>query len=154
MGARRFPDLSPLRYTALTRDARHAVDRRDHRDRDARRRRRRARRPATTAPSWWRLLYVAGPAAVVAVLAWNDGVKRLGPANGSLFINLVPVVTFAIAIGQGYRPGAAEIAGAGAHRHRAGRRRTSSRAARQASARPVERRVGRDAVGEPLKSRA
>ena len=47
------------------------------------------------------------------MLAWNEGVKRIGRANGSLFINLVPVVTFAIAIGQGYRPGAAELAGAG-----------------------------------------
>ena len=44
--------------------------------------------------------------AVVGVLAWNEGVRRIGAANGALFINLVPVVTFAIAIGQGYRPGA------------------------------------------------
>jgi drug/metabolite transporter (DMT)-like permease len=111
LGARRFPGLSPLRYTALT-----AV-------------------PGTLgivlvtaivqlaggiggpgaddyAAEWWRLLYVILAGAVVAVLAWNLGVKKLGPANGSLFINLVPVVTFAIAIGQGYRPGATELAGA------------------------------------------
>ena len=49
---------------------------------------------------------------MVAVLAWNAGVKRLGPNDGALFINLVPVVTFAIAIAQGYAPGAAEFAGA------------------------------------------
>jgi drug/metabolite transporter (DMT)-like permease len=110
--ARRFPGFSPLRYTAITSALgtvslvavtaivvlAGAVD-----------------SPAAGdyAAEWWRLLYIAGPAAVVAVLAWNDGVKRIGAANGSLFINLVPVVTFAIAIGQGYRPGPAELAGAG-----------------------------------------
>ena len=31
LGARRFPDFSPLRYTALSADAGHAVDRRHHR---------------------------------------------------------------------------------------------------------------------------
>ena len=110
--ARRFPGFSPLRYTAITSALgtvslvaitaiavlAGAVD-----------------SPAAGdyAAEWWRVLYIAGPAAVVAVLAWNDGVKRIGAANGSLFINLVPVVTFAIAIGQGYRPGPAELAGAG-----------------------------------------
>lgn len=49
--------------------------------------------------------------AVVAVLAWNLGVRRLGPANTSLFITLVPVTTFAIRIGGGYVPGTAELAG-------------------------------------------
>ena len=68
--------------------------------------------PDDYAAEWWRLLYVILAGAVVAVLAWNLGVKKLGPANGSLFINLVPVVTFAIAIAQGYRPGATELAGA------------------------------------------
>ncbi len=110
--ARRFPGFSPLRYTAITSALgtvslvavtaivvlAGAVD---------------SPGAGDYAAEWWRLLYIAGPAAVVAVLAWNDGVKRIGAANGSLFINLVPVVTFAIAIGQGYRPGPAELAGAG-----------------------------------------
>ena len=112
MGARRFPGFSPLRYTTLTAlggtlsivviaqaltwgGALHAPAAGD------------------LLAIWWRVLYVAGPAAVIAVLAWNDGVRRLGPANGSLFINLVPVVTFAIAVVQGYRPGRVELAGAG-----------------------------------------
>lgn len=111
MGARRFPGFSPLRYTALsavggtltiltvTEAATLAG--------------------AVHAPSasdigaiWWQLLYVAGPAAVVAVLAWNAGVRRLGAANGALFMNLVPVVTFAIAIAGGYVPVPWELAGA------------------------------------------
>ena len=109
--ARRFPAFSPLRYTAITSALgtlslvaitaivvlAGAVG---------------SPAPDDYAAEWWRLLYVIGPAAVVAVLAWNDGVKRIGPANGSLFINLVPVVSFSIAIGQGYSPGAAELAGA------------------------------------------
>src|SRR3954470_24578804 len=117
MGARRFPGFSPLRYTTLTAlggtlslvaiaqaltwagalDAPAAGD---------------------LVAVWWRILYVAGPAAALAVLAWNDGVRRLpaprlGAPNGALFINLVPVVTFTIAVVQGYRPGRVELAGAG-----------------------------------------
>jgi drug/metabolite transporter (DMT)-like permease len=109
--ARRFPTFSPLRYTTITAALGTAslvgitaivslaggVDTPALGDYGA---------------VWWRLLYIAGPAAVIAVLAWNEGVKRLGPADGSLFINLVPVVTFAIAIAQGYLPGAVELAGA------------------------------------------
>ena len=46
------------------------------------------------------------------MLAWNEGVRRIGAANGALFMNLVPVVTFAIAIRRGYRPGGWELLGA------------------------------------------
>ena len=109
--ARRFPEFSPLRYTALTAalgtvslvgiaalvTLAGGIDTPSAGDFGA---------------IWWRIIYIAGPAAVIAVLAWNDGIKRLGPADGSLFINLVPVVTFGIAIAQGYRPGAVEFAGA------------------------------------------
>jgi drug/metabolite transporter (DMT)-like permease len=49
---------------------------------------------------------------VTAVLAWNGGVRRIYAANGALFMNLVPVVAFTIAIAQGYRPGAVELLGA------------------------------------------
>ena len=112
LGARRFPEFSALRYTTLTAflgtgtvlaitlglAASGAIG---------------TPGPDDYAAEWWRLLYVALPAAVVAVLAWNEGVRRLGAANGSLFINLVPVVTFALAVAQGYRPGAAELTGAG-----------------------------------------
>lgn len=152
--ARRFPEFSPLRYTALTAafgtlsliaitaavTLAGGVDTPSVGDYGA---------------VWWRLLYVAGPAAVVAVLAWNEGVKRLGPADGSLFINLVPVVTFAIAIGQGYRPGAMEIGGAAltvaalVAANRVGRP-----PAAQLSARPSSAAWAATRSAKPLKSRA
>ena len=56
--------------------------------------------------------YVVVLGAIVAVLSWNAGVRRLGPADAALFMNLVPVTTFVIAAAQGSSPGAAELAGA------------------------------------------
>ncbi|MEU7793305.1 hypothetical protein AB0B11_07695 [Micromonospora tulbaghiae] len=50
------------------------------------------------------LAYAVLVAAVLAVLAWNTGVRRLGPADAALFMNLVPVATFAVQILRGYRP--------------------------------------------------
>jgi drug/metabolite transporter (DMT)-like permease len=111
LGARRFTGYSSLRYTALS---------------------------ATggtmtvlvvteigtlagllTAPSagdvgaiWWQLAYVVIIGALAAVLAWNVGVKLLGAPNAALYMNLVPVVAFAIAIVRGYHPDGAELAGA------------------------------------------
>ena len=48
----------------------------------------------------------------VAVLGWNAGVQRLGPANAALFMNLVPVTTFTIQAFRGATPGPVELAGA------------------------------------------
>ncbi|MEH3053475.1 MAG: DMT family transporter [Patulibacter minatonensis] len=111
LGASDHADLSPLRYTALT-------------------------APAgtlsivaitlvtnlagwTTLPSlgdvgaeWLPILYVIVFGALVAVLSWNEGVRRLGPSKASLFMNLVPVTTFTVAIAQGYDASAGELAGA------------------------------------------
>jgi drug/metabolite transporter (DMT)-like permease len=61
--------------------------------------------------AWLELVYVVAMAAVVAVLAWNEGVRRLGAPNAALFMNLVPVVAFAIAVARGYRPVAVELLG-------------------------------------------
>jgi drug/metabolite transporter (DMT)-like permease len=61
---------------------------------------------------WWQLAYVVAIGALAAVLAWNEGVKRLGAPNAALFMNLVPVVAFTIAIVRGYHPDVAELAGA------------------------------------------
>ncbi len=94
-------------------DPRHGHGPRDHARPRGQRRHRDARARTTTPRSGGGCCTSRCPAAVVAVLAWNEGVRRLGAPNGSLFINLVPVVTFAIAIAQGYRPGTAELAGAG-----------------------------------------
>jgi drug/metabolite transporter (DMT)-like permease len=61
---------------------------------------------------WWQLTYVVVIGALAAVLAWNEGVRRLGAPNAALFMNLVPVVAFVIAIVRGYHPDAAELGGA------------------------------------------
>ncbi|WP_426954513.1 DMT family transporter [Muricoccus radiodurans] len=55
--------------------------------------------------------YLVLAASVVAVLGWNAGMRALGPARGVLFINLVPVTAFAIAVAGGRVPAGAEIAG-------------------------------------------
>jgi drug/metabolite transporter (DMT)-like permease len=57
------------------------------------------------------IAYVVVFGAVVAVVAWNLGVRLLGPATATLFITLVPVTTFAVRIAEGYSPGAAELIG-------------------------------------------
>jgi drug/metabolite transporter (DMT)-like permease len=57
------------------------------------------------------IAYLSIVGAVLAVLAWNAGIAILGPANGVLFINLVPITAFAIGVAQGHRFGASEIIG-------------------------------------------
>jgi drug/metabolite transporter (DMT)-like permease len=112
VGAAEHRDLSPLRYTALTAalgwisiavatEAGTLLGRLPS--------------PGDGAytSAWEQIAYISLLGAVVAVLAWNTAVARLGAQNASLFGNLVPVTTFAIEIARGYRPGAAELAGAG-----------------------------------------
>jgi drug/metabolite transporter (DMT)-like permease len=111
MGARNFTEFSPLRYTALSATGGTLTI------------------LAVTAvltltgtypmPSlgdvsdiWSQIIYIILAGAVLGVLAWNEGVRRIGAANGALFMNLVPVVTFAVEIGRGYRPGTVEMLGA------------------------------------------
>jgi drug/metabolite transporter (DMT)-like permease len=60
----------------------------------------------------WGIAYVIVFGAVVAVLGWNAGVKRLGAANAALFMNLVPVTTFTIQAVRGATPGPVELLGA------------------------------------------
>lgn len=60
----------------------------------------------------WRMAYLIVFASVIAVLAWNSGIRLTGPLNGTLTANLVPVTVFAIAAMQGQRFTAAEIGGA------------------------------------------
>jgi drug/metabolite transporter (DMT)-like permease len=110
MGAASFPGWSPLRYTVLsaiggtlsvlaitfastafgwiTAPTDHDL--------------------SVTAPA---MVYVVLLAAVVAVLSWNTGISLLGPQNGTLFLNVVPITTFTIAIIRGYRPDDAELIG-------------------------------------------
>ncbi|MFI6943916.1 DMT family transporter [Streptomyces sp. NPDC050418] len=64
------------------------------------------------ADGWPHLLYLIVPAGVIAVFSWNKGIGLLGPLNGALFMNLVPITTFTIAITGGYAPRPVEIVGA------------------------------------------
>ena len=48
---------------------------------------------------------------VYAMFAWNTGVQGLGPQRTALFMNLVPVTTFAIVALGGSRPAPLELAG-------------------------------------------
>jgi drug/metabolite transporter (DMT)-like permease len=59
------------------------------------------------------LAYMAFPAGFVAVLSWNVGNKILTPLNGVLFMNVVPLTSFAISTLQGLAPTTAQILGAG-----------------------------------------
>jgi drug/metabolite transporter (DMT)-like permease len=49
---------------------------------------------------------------VAAAVAFNFGVRRLGAATGTLFINCVPISALLIATALGQPPGAQEILGA------------------------------------------
>ncbi|GAA0814981.1 DMT family transporter [Spirilliplanes yamanashiensis] len=110
-GSSRFPAWSPLRYTALTSVAGTLAIV--------------AAALVADLAGWQRLpavadlgavapqlTYLVLVAAVAAVLAMNTGARRLGPANAALYMNLVPVVTFAVQIARGHRPLAVELAGA------------------------------------------
>lgn len=111
LGAQETPEWSPLRYTALSAAAGTATilaltaagDLTGVLSLPA------ADDVAAFAPE---LGYVVVFGAVVAVLAWNAGVRRLGPANAALFMNLVPVTAFAIEALRGTTPGPVELAGA------------------------------------------
>lgn len=58
------------------------------------------------------LLFIVFFGALAAVLAWNTAVRRMGPARGALFINLVPLTSFVISIAGGYSPNGYELGGA------------------------------------------
>ncbi|MBM0234206.1 DMT family transporter [Micromonospora sp. STR1_7] len=110
-GASQFGDWSPLRFTTLTAlagtaamlAASIAADALGWQHAPA------AADLAAVAPQ---LAYAVIVGAVIAVLAWNTGVQRLGAANAALFMNLVPVTTFAVQIARGYRPDPVEVIGA------------------------------------------
>ncbi|WP_395657488.1 DMT family transporter [Nocardioides sp.] len=111
-GAAGLPDWSPLRYTALSATAGAVVivaialvlsslD-------------------VLTVPTGadlaavaWQLVYVVVLAAVVAVLCWNHAMRVLGPQDGVLFINLVPITTFTVQAFRGHAPQAGELVGVG-----------------------------------------
>ncbi|WP_240343784.1 DMT family transporter [Paenibacillus sp. SYP-B3998] len=57
------------------------------------------------------LLYMILIAGVLAVFTWNVGNKSLKPANGVLFMNIVPVTTVTISTMQGVEIGRAQLVG-------------------------------------------
>ena len=57
------------------------------------------------------LIYMISFAGVIDVCAWNLGNRIVGPINGILFMNLVPITSFVISIVNGYKISAFELAG-------------------------------------------
>lgn len=110
MGAVRFPDWSALRYTSLscllgvTSLAACIL-------------------LATLTghahlPTWqqvvqvqWHLAYLAAVATVAAGISWNAGIRQIGPLNGILFINFLPITAFVIGVLMGHRFTTAELIG-------------------------------------------
>ncbi|MSQ66911.1 MAG: hypothetical protein EXR83_01775 [Gammaproteobacteria bacterium] len=71
--------------------------------------------PPDPAAVWsvrWELSYLSVAGVLVGMLAWNFGTRRVGPLNATLFINFMPVMTFAFRGLQGYRFAAIELLGA------------------------------------------
>lgn len=59
------------------------------------------------------LLFMGPVAGFLAVLLWNSGNKILTPMNGMLFIDIVPLTTFAVSALTGVIPAPWQIVGAG-----------------------------------------
>lgn len=111
MGAERFPDWSPLRYTTITcvlgaiaigiitfvLTMNHDIH---------------TPTLATLGELHWTIAYLVIMGALIAVLSWNAGIKLLGPVNGVLFINFVPITAFTIGVINGRLFSHAEILGA------------------------------------------
>jgi len=58
------------------------------------------------------LLYVSVVASVAAFMAWSFGIRGVGVARGSVFLNLIPIFTAAIAVlTLGERIGLAQLIG-------------------------------------------
>ena len=110
LGAARFLDWSPLRYTALTGSVGSLAifvvtaiatwSGRAH-----------APSAAQLASVGWELAFIIVLCTVLAGLLWNVGVRCLGPLNASLIGNFIPVVVFVIAALQGKPSAPAEYLG-------------------------------------------
>lgn len=61
--------------------------------------------------TWHALLYVGVLPSAVAVLAFNHGVRTLGPVTGTAFLNFVPVSALLMGLALGRPPAAHELAG-------------------------------------------
>lgn len=111
LGGQQFPGWSPVRYTALSCSlgslaiaaALIVASLAGHSQ---------PPRMEQLAAVWPQLTFIIFCVSVFGILFWNMGVARLGPLNAGLFANFTPVITYLIAIAQGRRPAAAELAGA------------------------------------------
>ena len=111
IGSQQFPGWSAVRYTALSCSfgcltiaaALAIATLADH-----------SRIPggAELIAAWPELVYTVFFVSILGILFWNVGVSRLGPLSAGLFANFAPVITYLIAIAQGRRPDAPELAGA------------------------------------------
>ena len=111
LGGQQFPTWSPVRYTALSCTAGSLgiviaviiATLAGH------------SQPPSAAQIivvWPELAYTVFCVSVFGILFWNMGVAKLGPISAGLFANFAPVITYLIAIAQGRRPDAIELAGA------------------------------------------
>ncbi|MFT3904886.1 MAG: DMT family transporter [Steroidobacteraceae bacterium] len=62
--------------------------------------------------AWWALLFMGVGASAVAYIWWNQGVMRVGAPRAAMFMNLVPILTVAIAVALGQHLVTAQMAGA------------------------------------------
>lgn len=67
--------------------------------------------PDDLAPTWQAILYTGLVPTVLAVLAYNAGVRTLGLVTGTAFLNFVPVSAVLIGAALGHVPAAHELAG-------------------------------------------
>lgn len=111
LGAADHRDISPLRYTTLTAVGglitllivAAVVNGAGWRELPA---------ASVLSDNWVPMIYLVLGGAVVGVLAWNEGVRRIGPSLGALFVNLIPVTTFAIQMARGEEIHTGQLVGA------------------------------------------
>lgn len=60
----------------------------------------------------WQMAYMIFIAGVVALFSWNAGNKIIGPTNGVLFMNVIPVTTLVVKMIQGTNFRSMELVGA------------------------------------------
>ena len=60
----------------------------------------------------WDMAYMVLVAGILAVFSWNSGNRTLGPVNGALFVNMIPVTTLALAVASGEKVVSSELYGA------------------------------------------
>lgn len=111
LGAARFSDWSPLRYTGLSCTFgtlaifvfSAAATWLGHAHVPS---------PGQLASVFWPMAFLIVMASVLAVLLWNVGVRCLGPLNATLFGNFIPVIVFAYGALAGQVATPAEYLGA------------------------------------------